>query len=520
MGRRIAQFLFATSAIALMAPGAAISQDLRGGRGFEAVPGVIRVAKTGNGGDVLGHGESFLALGTRNSREAAIIFAREYAGDFPSVAIGRLTDGNWVTFAGIVEAQTSATVLRNLRQAGRIPNGSFLVPGERVEEVVWSPSGQLDHDTLEIPSNAPRTPLIGALGMTGRWAASAKVCGDTRNEDLLETPLNIEPRSMRWGSFGTCEFGSIVRVGGGVFLDANCNNGNKRESFVLSLKREGNRLTVVTDPTEKNKLSYQLQACPRTGGGIAAGPQNPENPPNNPPRVARTGIGENQPGSRPPTAPPARPPVAPPAGEKPKSTGSGFFVSNNGYIVTNQHVVNECSLVAIKGFGTARLLKADSENDLALLKVEPQSPVPFLKIRTDPARLGQDVVVFGYPLSSFLDNGLNVTTGIVSSEIGMHNDRRMLQFTAAIQPGNSGGPIVDRSGNLVAVVRSKFSDKFALERGSFVPQSLNYGIKTEVLMRFLGDNGVNPEIANEQKDRTVAELAATARDHTLLVSCH
>ena len=96
MGRRIARFLFATSAIALTAPGAAISQDLRGGRGFEAVPGVIRVAKTGNGGDVLGHGESFLAL----SRDSLAV--QRMPGSFRVQVLDGSMDGLFEIF-GVAE---------------------------------------------------------------------------------------------------------------------------------------------------------------------------------------------------------------------------------------------------------------------------------------------------------------------------------------------------------------------------------------------------------------------------------
>lgn len=488
-------------------------------------PAAPRTGKTGGGGDVLGHAEQFLSIGTRNSRDSAVIFAREYAGDFPSVSVARLTDGNWAVFVGIVANEDAPALLRTLKQAGRIPNSAAMTPGDKVDDIVWSPNGATDNETLQLSPKAPRTPILNGLGLAGKWAVNPRNCGDTQNDDLLESEFEIEPRAMRWGEFGRCEFGSIVRVGGGVFLDANCRRGDKRESFVLSLKREGAALIAVTDPTEKNRLSYTLQACgrvpvalgPAPSAAPAARPQPPQPPQarNVPPasdknpaaRIERAGV----------TPSPQRPPAS---DAKPKSTGSGFFVSDTGFLVTNEHVVNECSSVQVKGFGAARVMKIDAENDLALLKIEPPKPVAFLKVRTEPARLGQDVVVFGFPLSSVLENGLNVTTGIISSEIGLHNDKRMLQFTAAIQPGNSGGPVVDRTGNLVAVVRSKFSDKFALERGSFVPQNLNYGIKTDVLLRFLGDNGVKAEIQNEQKDRTVAELAANAREHTQLVACH
>ena len=470
-----------------------------------AVCSAALAQRAGGGGDVLGHGEAFLSIGTRDTRESAMTFAREYAADFPSVSVARIAGGGWAVFAGIVERGQSGATMRVLKDAGRIPNGSQLVAGDKVIEIAWTPSGKFDHDTLELSGRAPRSSILSALGIAGKWAVNPRGCGALRNEDLLESELDIAPRAMTWGSFGKCEFGSIVRVGGGVFLDVKCSGDN----FVLSLKRESNRLVAVTDPTEASKLSYTLQACPR--GGVAANPPQQPGPSAAPPRLQPAGIDTP---SRPPSQPPQQ------GGEKPKSTGSGFFVSATGFVVTNEHVVNECSSVGVKGYGTARLVKADAENDLALLKLELPKPAHFLRVRTEPARLGQDVVVFGFPLSSFLDNGLNVTTGIVSSEIGMHNDARMLQFTAAIQPGNSGGPIVDRTGNLVAVVRSKFSDKFALERGSFVPQSLNYGIKTDVLLRFLSSNGVRADIANEQRDKTVAELAATAREHTLLVTCH
>jgi S1-C subfamily serine protease len=519
LASRLVKLALAASVVAITA-GISAAQNRTPGQ-----PPAPRASKA-SGADILGYGEQFLAIGTRNSRDAAMIFAREYIADFPSISVARFTDGNWAVLVGITDKEFGNSAMRSLKAAGRIPNGAFLVPGDRVDDIVWSQKGSVDNESLQLPNNAPRTPVLASLGITGSWSVSPRGCGNPGNEDLLESEMQIEPRAMRWGSFGKCEFGSIVRVGGGVFLDATCGAGDRKESFVLSLKREGAGIVVVTDPTEKNRLSYQLQACQRPGN-VALGPtpqtrpqQQPPRPqaqpnppqPNQPPRVSNAGLG---------TDPSNRPPPKPQAPEgKPKSTGSGFFVSSTGHIITNEHVINECSTLVVKGFGTARLVQADQENDLALLKVDPQTPVPFLKVRTEPARLGQDVVVFGYPLASFLDNGLNVTTGIVSSEIGMHNDKRMLQFTAAIQPGNSGGPVVDRTGNLVAVVRSKFSDKFALERGSFVPQNLNYGIKTEVLLRFLGDNGVNAQIANEQKDRTIAELAATARDHTLLVSCH
>ena len=502
-----AVLLAAVSVVALTA--GSLAQERGGGHGLRPIENHHAQQMTQAGEDILGYGESFLAVGTRDNQQAAVAFAREYAGDYPTAAAAQLSDGKWATLIGIVDTQSGAGLMQKLRAAGRIPNGSFLLPAARVRNVAWAHNGEVSNGSLQLPDRIPMSPLLTGLGIAGNWAASPRYCAEPdESGDLLESRMTIEPRAMNWGTFGACTFGSIVRVNGGVYLDANCGSGDKRESFVLGLRRQGNQLTVVTDPGEKHRLTYTLQACGRVNAPPVAVNQPPQN---RNPQTARL-----DPPSR-ITPPPPRTDGDP---GKPRSTGSGFFISSNGYIVTNEHVIKACSRVFVAGHGEARMLKADVHNDLALLKVQPKKPVPYLRIRTAPVDLGQDIVVFGFPLASFLGNGLNVTTGIVSANTGMRSDDRMLQFTAAIQPGNSGGPVVDRSGHLVAVVRSMMSHKYAMEKGSFVPQGLNYGIKTDVLLKFLGDNNINPEKAAPGATRTVAELAGEARDHTILVTCH
>ncbi len=110
--------------------------------------------------------------------------------------------------------------------------------------------------------------------------------------------------------------------------------------------------------------------------------------------------------------------------------------------------------------GTARIVARDAKNDLALLHLvaRPEAgtvrPVVF---RSTPMELGESVYVLGYPYSGVLDNGVNFTSGMVSSSAGMDNDSTRFQITAPVQPGNSGGPVLDQAGNLLGVVVSRLA---------------------------------------------------------------
>ena len=141
--------------------------------------------------------------------------------------------------------------------------------------------------------------------------------------------------------------------------------------------------------------------------------------------------------------------------------GRGFVVSKNAHIVTNNHVVANCvgdihGNLAGQAPVKLRVVSADEENDLVLL----QGPKKFKErdiatIRVSAVNSGDQVVAIGYPLHGLLTSDLTVTTGIISSLAGLHNDTRFLQISAPVQPGNSGGPLHDASGNIVGVVSAK-----------------------------------------------------------------
>lgn len=217
---------------------------------------------------------------------------------------------------------------------------------------------------------------------------------------------------------------------------------------------------------------------------------------------------------------------APPAQAAPKTgtqTGTGFVISNNGHIVTNQHVVDGCVgdiMGNLSGDASVklRLVSSDETNDLALL----QAPSPFKDvaiIRDKAIRPGDSVTAIGYPFHGLLTSDLTVTTGIVSSLSGVLNDTRYLQISAAVQPGNSGGPLLDNAGQVVGMVAAKLNAlKFAKATGN-IPENINFAIKTGMLRDFLDNSVVSYQTADAKSELKTSDIARNARTFTLLISC-
>jgi S1-C subfamily serine protease len=216
-----------------------------------------------------------------------------------------------------------------------------------------------------------------------------------------------------------------------------------------------------------------------------------------------------------------------PAPQKPakavNKTGTGFVISNNGHVVTNQHVVDGC-VGDIQGnlSGEAptklRLVSSDETNDLALL----QAPTPFKEvatIRDKPIHPGDSVVAIGYPFHGLLTSDFTVTTGVVNSLSGVLNDTRYLQISAAVQPGNSGGPLLDAGGEVVGIVAAKLNAlKFARATGD-IPENINFAIKTGTLRDFLDNSVVAYQTADAKNELKTADIARNARAFTLLIAC-
>lgn len=203
-------------------------------------------------------------------------------------------------------------------------------------------------------------------------------------------------------------------------------------------------------------------------------------------------------------------------------SGSGFFVSFNGHVLTNAHVIDGCRSVTVqKAAGSAEqadIITTDRINDLALLRSSSFSET-FAKL-SETARTGDPVAVYGFPLAGVLPSSGNFSLGNVSATAGIGDDTRMLQISAPVQSGNSGGPVLDQSGSVIGVVVSKLDAVAALKMSGDLPQNVNFAIKSSVAKIFLAANGVSPIIdSGPRRLLAPSDLADRAKAFTVFVRC-
>ena len=141
------------------------------------------------------------------------------------------------------------------------------------------------------------------------------------------------------------------------------------------------------------------------------------------------------------------------------------------------------------------------------------------RIRATAIRSGDTVIAIGYPFHGLLTSDFTVTTGIVSSLSGLLNDTRYLQISAAVQSGNSGGPLLDTSGNVVGVVAAKLNALKVARATGDLPENINFAIKTGVVRDFLDNSAVPYQTADSVQERKTADIATRARGFTMLISC-
>lgn len=208
------------------------------------------------------------------------------------------------------------------------------------------------------------------------------------------------------------------------------------------------------------------------------------------------------------------------------STGTGFFVNGDGYLLTNAHVVDGCDDAFVRRGNTdvqpAAIVAREKANDLAILKVERKNAT-FGKFRGTPQiRLGDTIVVFGYPLTGFLSSTGNLSTGLVASLAGTGDDVTQLQISAPVQSGNSGGAVVDQSGHVVGIVVAK-SNLQAHGTGEDtdieVIQNVNFAIKAGMAQFFLDANQVRYDVEPPGDDLKTPDVADIARGFTVQVAC-
>jgi S1-C subfamily serine protease len=206
-----------------------------------------------------------------------------------------------------------------------------------------------------------------------------------------------------------------------------------------------------------------------------------------------------------------------------KSSGTAFAVSTGGHVLSNSHVIEKCTDVSLwLGDGRilpARVLARDGANDLALLKVETVF-TSWAQLRATPLRPGETVLAIGFPLSTLLSSSASITTGNVSALSGVKDDLRHLQFTAPVQPGNSGGPLLDSAGRLVGVVSFKLDSLQMAARTGDLPQNVNFAVKASLVQEFAASHGVTLDRASAALPALdPADVYTRAQAYTMRVDC-
>ncbi|MDB2679992.1 trypsin-like peptidase domain-containing protein [Methylophilaceae bacterium] len=205
----------------------------------------------------------------------------------------------------------------------------------------------------------------------------------------------------------------------------------------------------------------------------------------------------------------------------PVASGTGFVVSDDGHIVTNAHVVNGCSQVKLHlrpgEIVNTDIVSLDNINDLALLKANFE-PMYVLSLSEKEPEILDDIIVAGYPFGYKISRTIKVTKGIISSLSGIGNNFSQIQIDAAIQPGNSGGPILDKTGGVVGVAVSKLDGKSIEKDFGTVPENVNFGIKKSVVQTLLSSNNVRIKRSTLWTiNKTM--LARNIKNSTFFLSC-
>jgi S1-C subfamily serine protease len=172
-----------------------------------------------------------------------------------------------------------------------------------------------------------------------------------------------------------------------------------------------------------------------------------------------------------------------------QGTGTGFFVGAH-ILVTADHVVGECDHVALADGTDLVPLGADASLDVAVFASPTAAPAWFALAPKADARLGQRVLAAGFPYYSIVGTSLNLTGGNVSALAGVNDDSRFFTFTAPVQPGNSGGPLIDAKGQVTGLVVSRLSEQFIVEETGSLPQNVNYALNVSELKEFLDSRGI------------------------------
>tara|TARA_Y100000590_G_C15737839_1_gene1019209 strand:- start:2337 stop:3764 length:1428 start_codon:yes stop_codon:yes gene_type:complete len=201
-------------------------------------------------------------------------------------------------------------------------------------------------------------------------------------------------------------------------------------------------------------------------------------------------------------------------------SGSSFQINSEGYIITNEHVVNGCQYIEVKNryINTeAKVIAKDPQHDLALVLMNESGDL-YYNLSGEPARILDEITVAGYPYGDDLSSSVKVTKGIVSSITGISDNYSDFQIDAAVQPGNSGGPVINNFGNVVGVAAAKLDYNFTLQEYGDPAENINFGVKSSILINFLDSNQIDFNITNDNLNSK--QLRKLINQATYYIDCY
>ncbi len=202
------------------------------------------------------------------------------------------------------------------------------------------------------------------------------------------------------------------------------------------------------------------------------------------------------------------------------ASGTGFFINESGNIISNNHVIDSCGAIKVYYNGVSkpvRILATDNINDLSLMKTDVQ-PNDYFSVSARDASLLDEVYVAGYPFGKSISSSVKVTKGVVSALTGLGNNYSNIQIDAALQPGNSGGPIINNKGNVVGVAVAKLDYKAIIKDFGAIPEGTNFGIKSSTVQQFIKANNVNSP-SGGYREMSTKDIGNKIQKATVYLDC-
>jgi len=209
--------------------------------------------------------------------------------------------------------------------------------------------------------------------------------------------------------------------------------------------------------------------------------------------------------------------------EKGILTGTGFFVTNDGVMITSHHLIKNANKIYVIDVDNdihlpAQLLASDPVNDIAIIKIKGKSKGIPLSVHFTATKM-DEVLTLGYPLPARLDQELKMTFGRITSLLGVKGENSMMQIDIPLQPGNSGGPLLNRKGNVIGVIVTN-NEEILLSRGSgSLPPNINLAVKTDYILPVLREalNGFDMAIDDNMSSMNIEQVVALRQSSLMLV---